>query len=163
MDIVDKQTRKLMMSRVKGKNTAIEIEMRKSIFALGLRYRIHDKNVIGKPDLVFRRYKTAVLINGCFWHLHGCRYSKIPSTNSEWWQRKLENNKKHDKMVLENLKSEGWRVILIWGCVIKGQKPSARNRKFREIGLSVREFMKSDRSSLEIDIDGNREIWAQQE
>ena len=114
MDVVDKNTRSRMMSSVRAKNTNIELEIRHRIFRRGFRYQIHRKNLPGTPDIVLPKYSTVILVNGCFWHYHGCRNKNIPDTRHTWWKKKLEGNRKHDKEVINELNSLDWRILIIW-------------------------------------------------
>ena len=107
------------MSRIRGKDTKQEILVRKYLFSQGLRYRKNDKRLPGHPDLVFPKYKTVIFINGCFWHGHNCGKFRLPKTNVEFWQNKIENNKRRDQRIIEALESGGWRVIVIWECSLK--------------------------------------------
>jgi len=108
------------MSRIKGKNTKPEIRVRKFLFSSGLRYRLYDKNLSGKPDLVLPKYKTVIFVHGCFWHGHkGCKYYVIPKTRTKWWKEKIDINIKRDINTTNKLKSEGWKVIVIWECELK--------------------------------------------
>lgn len=108
------------MSRIKGKDTKPEKLVRKYLFAQGLRYRMHVKNLPGKPDLVFPKYKTVLFINGCFWHGHkGCRYFTLPKTNTEWWLQKIKGTQKRDKEAEIALNVAGWKVITVWECQLK--------------------------------------------
>jgi len=116
MDRVDKATRSRMMAAVKSKDTAVEIEIRRRVFSLGFRYRLHDFDMPGKPDLVFPRHRAVVFVNGCFWHNHDCRFGALPLTRRHWWRRKLEGNRKRDEAVLWQLHKEGWRTIVVWEC-----------------------------------------------
>lgn len=118
MDNKTIEQRHFNMSRIRGKDTKPEILVRKYLFSQGLRYRKNDKKLPGHPDLVFPKYKTVVFINGCFWHGHNCGKFRLPKTNVEFWQNKIENNKRRDKRIIEALESEGWRVIVIWECSI---------------------------------------------
>lgn len=105
------------MSKISGKNTRPEIQLRKLLHSGGFRFRLHDKKLPGKPDIVLPKYKTVILSNGCFWHFHeGCEYSHIPSTRTEYWSEKLNNNKRRDKMNIESLISLNWNVIVVWDC-----------------------------------------------
>ena len=108
------------MSRIKGKDTKPELLVRKFLFANGFRYRLHVKNLPGKPDIVLPKYKTVIFVHGCFWHGHeGCKYSKIPDTRSEWWREKIGKNKDNDEKNINFLSSLGWRVIIIYTCQLK--------------------------------------------
>lgn len=118
MDIFDKNKRSAIMGAIKGKNTKPEIRLRKALFAKGYRYRIHYKKLPGSPDIVLPRYKTAILLHGCFWHGHDC-ISKLPKTNTEFWKKKIERNRTRDNQQEEMLRNLGWKIIKIWECEIK--------------------------------------------
>lgn len=108
------------MSRIKGKNTKPEMLVRKFLFSHGLRYKLYDKTLPGKPDLVFPKYKAVVFIHGCFWHGHtDCKYFVVPQTRREWWQNKIDGNKLKDDLNTIKLKSLGWRVITVFECELK--------------------------------------------
>lgn len=108
------------MANIKGKNTRPELELRRALHALGLRFRLHDKRLPGKPDIVLPKYKAAILVHGCFWHRHeGCRYSTTPATRPEFWAHKFAQNIVRDQKNLENLIAAGWRVALVWECSVK--------------------------------------------
>jgi DNA mismatch endonuclease (patch repair protein) len=116
-DIVDTGTRSRMMSGIRGKNTQPELRVRRRMHAAGLRYRIHAKDLPGRPDIVFRRYRTAVFVHGCFWHQHqGCRLAARPATNAGFWSSKLAGNVARDKRVIQQLQANGWLVEVIWEC-----------------------------------------------
>lgn len=110
------------MSRVKGKDTSPEIKIRKALFKKGLRYRLHVKDMPGKPDLVFPKYKTVLFINGCFWHLHSCPAGKLPEANKEFWQKKIEGNAARDRDNIKKLLNSGLNVLIIWECSLKGRE-----------------------------------------
>lgn len=116
MDTVDATTRSKMMSSVSGKDTKPEVLVRSALHAKGFRYRLHDKNLPGKPDLVFRRYKIAVFVHGCFWHGHNCRRGRRPSSNVEFWNKKLDKNIARDRESIVALEALGWSVVVIWEC-----------------------------------------------
>ena len=115
-DIVDKMTRSKIMSRIKGKDTKPEVEIRKKLFARGIRYRLHDKSLPGKPDIIFPKYNAIIFFNGCFWHAHECDIFKWPSSNVAFWGGKLTINKENDRKNNEILKKLGWRILTIWEC-----------------------------------------------
>ena len=121
-DIVDRKTRSRMMSGIKGKNTKPELLIRKALFARGFRYRLHDKKLPGKPDLVLPKYKAVISIHGCFWHGHNCHLFKWPKSNQEFWENKLNSNIKNDKKNSTLLLDIGWRVMTIWECATKGKE-----------------------------------------
>ncbi|NLN39329.1 MAG: DNA mismatch endonuclease Vsr [Smithella sp.] len=124
-DVHDEKTRSYNMSRIRGKDTKPEILVRKFLFSNGFRYKLYDKVLPGKPDLVFPKYKTVVFIHGCFWHGHaGCRYFVIPKTRTGWWIAKIERNKQLDDENNAKLKRMGWKIITIFEC---GLRPKFRN------------------------------------
>ena len=111
------------MSRIRGKDTKPEIIVRKFLHSKGLRFRLHSKELPGKPDVVLRKYYTVIFINGCFWHGHkGCRYFILPKTRSEWWLNKIERNRENDKSTISKLRKSGWDIISIWECQLKKDK-----------------------------------------
>jgi DNA mismatch endonuclease (patch repair protein) len=108
------------MSRIRSKDTKPELIVRKYLFANGFRYKLHDKKLPGKPDLVLSKYKTAIFIHGCFWHGHqNCRYFVVPKTRTEWWLNKITNNKAKDDSVNAALALAGYQIIEIWECELK--------------------------------------------
>ena len=120
-DIVDKTTRSRMMSGIRAKDTKPEMLVRRVLHAKGYRYRLHDRRLPGTPDIVLPRYRTVVEVRGCFWHYHGCRYSKIPESNTEKWQKKLEANRSRDARTDAQLRKLGWKVVVVWECVLRDQ------------------------------------------
>ncbi|MBK9043907.1 MAG: DNA mismatch endonuclease Vsr [Saprospiraceae bacterium] len=126
MDVHDSVTRSYNMSQIKGKDTQPEMLVRKFLFGNGFRYRLHDKKLPGKPDIILKKFKTVIFVNGCFWHGHeGCKYFKIPETRTEWWKEKFEKNKANDEKNKSLLISSGWKVITIYGCELKKDKREA--------------------------------------
>lgn len=122
VDKVSKETRSRNMSHIHSKNTTPEILVRKYLFSRGLRYRLYDKRLPGKPDLVFPRYKTVVFVNGCFWHCHNCKHGSIPKSNTEFWIEKLHKNHERDIKNYEELKEMGWNVMIVWECELTKDK-----------------------------------------
>ena len=111
------------MSRIKGKDTKPEMLVRKYLHAQGFRYKLHDKTLPGKPDLVLPKYKTVIFIHGCFWHGHeNCKYFKMPQTRTEWWTAKINYNKTKDKNAVSAIRKQGWKVIEIWECKLRKEK-----------------------------------------
>lgn len=104
------------MSRIKGKNTKPELLVRSILHRHGFRFRLHVGSLPGKPDIVLPRYKIVIFVHGCFWHMHGCKNSKIPSSRHDWWKEKLESNVLRDARHYEKLQSLGWRVLVVWEC-----------------------------------------------
>ena len=119
-DVHGKSVRSYNMSQIRSRDTKPELLVRKFLFANGFRYRLHVKNLPGKPDIVLPKYKTVILVNGCFWHGHkNCRYFKFPETRAEWWREKIEKNKLRDKTNRSKLKKLKYRVLVVWECQLK--------------------------------------------
>jgi len=119
-DVHSPTIRSYNMSRIKGKDTKPEFLVRRFLHSKGLRYRLHSKTLQGKPDIVLKKYKTVVFINGCFWHGHkNCRYFILPKTRTEWWSNKIEGNKRNDKKNISVLRKSDWRIYNIWECQLK--------------------------------------------
>ena len=121
-DVVDKATRSRMMSGIKGKDTQPELRIRKELHKLGFRYKLHQKGMPGKPDLVFPKYKAILFINACFWHGHDCHLFKYPATQKEFWREKINKTKETDARNISLLMKDGWRVLNIWECSLKGSE-----------------------------------------
>lgn len=119
-DVHDKATRSYNMSRIKGKDTKPEMLVRKFLHANGFRYRLHVKDLPGKPDIVLPKYKTVIFVHGCFWHGHeGCKYYVVPKTKTVWWLNKINTNIANDIKAVNVLKEAGWKVITLWECELK--------------------------------------------
>jgi len=119
LDTITIEKRSEMMSKVRSKNTSPELAVRKLVFALGYRYRLHGKNLPGKPDLVFPGKKKVIFVHGCFWHGHDCKRGSVPATNKEFWLPKLQKNKLRDSEILSRLDNMGWKTLVIWQCQLK--------------------------------------------
>lgn len=120
-DSVSKATRSKIMASVKGKDTHPEMMIRRGLHAEGFRYRLHARNLPGKPDLVFRKYRAVIFVNGCFWHGHECPLLKWPASNEEFWRSKISGNMERDRKNLELLRTKGWRTLTVWGCALRGR------------------------------------------
>jgi len=117
MDRLTEERRSWNMSRISGKNTSPERTVRSILHRLGYRFRLHSQSLPGKPDIVLPKYRTVILVNGCFWHRHnGCRYAYIPKTRKEFWSRKFSENIERDQRVSFALRMLGWQVLVIWEC-----------------------------------------------
>ena len=122
-DVHSKETRSYNMSRIKGKDTKPEVLVRKYLFSKGLRFRKNDKRYPGHPDIVLPKYKTIVFVHGCFWHFHvNCRYAVMPSSNVDFWEKKLKGNRLRDERNKKALTEMGWNVIVVWECQLKKDK-----------------------------------------
>ncbi len=113
------------MTRITGRNTKPEVVLRKAVFSLGLRYRLHQKGLPGTPDLVFPKYHAVVFIHGCFWHGHRCELFVVPATNTEFWLQKIGGNRARDQHAVEALRALGWRVMTVWECALRGPQKLA--------------------------------------
>ena len=119
-DKLTPEKRSWNMSQIKGKDTKIEVEVRKYLFSKGYRFRKNDKRYPGKPDIVLPKYHVAIFVHGCFWHRHeGCKDATTPKTRTEFWLEKFDKNVKNDQLKQEKLRELGWKVIVIWECEIK--------------------------------------------
>lgn len=119
-DVHDKKTRSYNMSRIRGKDTKPEMLVRRFLHSNGFRYRLHVKELPGKPDIVLPKYKTVIFVHGCFWHGHeNCKYYVVPKTRTEWWEGKINTNKINDETAYNRLQSLGWTTIYIWECELK--------------------------------------------
>ncbi len=122
-DVVSKEKRSKMMAGIKGKDTKPEVLLRKELYKRGFRYRKNVKGIEGKPDLVLRKYKALVFIHGCFWHGHeNCRLFRMPKSKVEFWTEKIGGNIERDKRKMQKLLDEGWRILVVWECSVKGKK-----------------------------------------
>ena len=121
-DVHSKETRSYNMSRIRSKDTRPEMLVRRFLHKNGFRYRLHVKNLPGKPDIVLPKYKTVIFIHGCFWHGHeGCKYFVVPKTRTEWWLNKIRGNTENDANSESLLTDTGWKIIKIWECELKKQ------------------------------------------
>ena len=108
------------MSRIKGKKTKPEEVVAKYLFANGFRYRRNVKGLPGTPDIVLKKYRTVIFVNGCFWHCHeGCKWFVLPETNAEFWKKKFDCNRERDKQNYKKIQDDGWNVIIVWECEIR--------------------------------------------
>ena len=139
MDVHSKEVRSYNMSRIKGKGTKPEETVRKYLFSRGFRYRKNDKRLPGKPDIVLPKYKTAIFVNGCFWHGHeGCKYYVLPKTNTEFWKTKIERNRERDLDRRIKLRDMGWHVIQFWECQLK---PKVREENLQGLLYTLNKIM----------------------
>lgn len=120
VDVVDKESRRRMMSGIRSKNTMPEVLVRKTLFAAGYRFRLHRRDLPGSPDIVMPGRRIAIFVHGCFWHRHAdCRLATTPSSNIDFWLAKFSANVARDVRTREELRQEGWRVLVVWECATK--------------------------------------------
>ena len=120
------------MSKIGGKDSAIELRVRRLLFSLRYRYRLHAAKLPGKPDIVFPGRRKAIFVHGCFWHGHdGCKRAKIPAQNEDFWRRKIAGNVARDQETLAKLKQIGWGVLVVWGCEVRTDT-SVLERKLKD-------------------------------
>lgn len=122
-DVHSAEVRSYNMSRIRSKDTKPELLLRKVLFANGFRFRLHDMSLPGKPDIVLKKYKTVILVHGCFWHGHkDCKYFVVPKTRTEWWMNKITGNQRNDLVKKKGLRKAGWNVIEVFECELKKDK-----------------------------------------
>ena len=121
-DVHDPGTRSRNMAAIKGKNTKPEVLLRKNLFSRGFRFRIHRKDLPGKPDIVLPKFQAAIFVQGCFWHGHrGCPMFRLPATRRDFWEAKIFSNRERDQRNIAELRKMGWRVLEVWECAFKGR------------------------------------------
>lgn len=120
MDVLTPEQRHKCMTRIRDQNTKPEMQLRKALFAAGLRYRIHVRFLPGKPDLAFAKFRAVVFVHGCFWHGHNCDLFVVPKTNRDFWLHKIGGNRERDERVCAELQRMGWRVMTVWECALRG-------------------------------------------
>lgn len=145
-DIVSPAIRSRMMSGIRGKDTKPEIHLRKALHRAGMRYRLHAAELPGKPDLILPRYRAAIFVHGCFWHMHDCHLFKWPSTRKDFWQNKIAGNAARDLRNAAELKRQGWRILNIWECALKGKT----RRPFDQVVGDTLDWIGSDSTEMEI-------------
>lgn len=121
MDNISKIQRSFLMSRIRSKNTAPELAVRRVLHSLGYRFKLHDPSLPGRPDIVLPRHQIVVEVRGCFWHGHNCTYARPPRTHTRYWLPKLRETKKRDARNASRLRRAGWVVVIIWECSLKGR------------------------------------------
>lgn len=140
-DIVSKEQRSINMSHIRGSNTKLEVLVRKHLFSQGFRYRKNDKKLPGKPDIVLKKYKTAIFVNGCFWHHHkNCKLAYIPKTNTNYWINKFERNARNDRKHSFELRKMGYHVITIWECRLKNNL----NRELKRVERLLQKYKREN-------------------
>lgn len=149
-DIHTPQQRHANMAAIRGKDTKPEMVVRRWLWGHGFRYRLNHPRLPGKPDIVLRKYRTCIFVNGCFWHGHeGCRYYTIPKTNTEFWVDKVKRNKERDLKVQHELAAMGWHCITIWECELK---PTKREETLKSLAYTLNKIFLQDRTIKRYDI-----------
>lgn len=141
-DRLSPEQRHAVMAAIHGKDTKPEMLVRRFLWHRGYRYRLNHKSLPGKPDMVLRKYRTCIFVNGCFWHGHkGCRYYTVPKSNTEFWLGKVQRNRERDAKVLEQVAEMGWHSITIWECQLK---PDRRETTLQYLDYTLSEFFLRD-------------------
>lgn len=142
-DVFDSAKRSQLMSRIRSKNTKPELFVRKLLYGSGLRYRLNSKELPGHPDIVLKKWRTTVFVNGCFWHVHqGCRSAATPASNQIFWKEKLQTNRERDIRNYKLLREQGWRVLVVWECACKAKfAEELRTRMVQFIRGIAEEFL----------------------
>src|SRR5690606_31726244 len=133
-----KDRRSALMSRIRGGDTGIEIEVRRGLHAQGLRYRLGGAGLPGRPDIVLPRFRTVVFVHGCFWHGHECHLFRLPKSNAEFWSGKIAGNRERDRRVADELASRGWRIEVVWECMLRGRSSQERREMISALGERIR-------------------------
>ena len=140
MDKLTPEHRSWNMSRIRSKDTKPELQIRSALHRLGYRFRLHVKNVPGKPDIVLPKYHSVIFVHGCFWHRHpGCKYAYTPKSRRAFWQKKFDDNVTRDRANQKALKKDGWKIIIVWECQIQALDKTIRQvvRRLIEINCST--------------------------
>jgi DNA mismatch endonuclease (patch repair protein) len=150
MDSISSQQRHANMAAIHGKNTKPEMVVRRYLWGHGFRYRLNHPRLPGKPDIVMRKYRTCIFVNGCFWHGHeDCHYYTVPKTNTEFWQKKIQRNQERDREVQQKLAFMGWHSITIWECQLK---PTEREKTLQSLAYTLNRIFLSDHAVKQYDI-----------
>ena len=139
MDVHSPEKRSFNMSRIKGKDTGPEMMVRRWLWTNGYRYRLHRKDLPGRPDIVLPRYRAVILVHGCFWHRHGCQSTTTPASRRSFWTSKFQGNVNRDRRNVQGLLSGGWRVMVIWECSLRG-----KHADLEQVGRQTTDFLNSD-------------------
>lgn len=149
MDIISPEQRSALMSRIKGKDTNIELEVRRGLHALGFRYRLGDQyrsagsKLPGRPDIVLPRYRTVVFVHGCFWHRHDCHLFRLPKTRTDFWAEKINSNVERDARKAGQLQLLGWNVETLWECRLRNRSPEEKVSALAELASRIRAHLPS--------------------
>ncbi|MEO6918657.1 MAG: very short patch repair endonuclease [Collimonas sp.] len=144
VDVVDSATRSRMMSGIRGHNTKPEILIRSLLHRQGFRFRLHARDLPGKPDIVFPRFHAVIFVHGCFWHGHDCPLFKWPSTRADFWREKIGRNQANDRKVIDSLLASEWRVGIVWECALRG-----KNKNIERVVQNLSDWLQSEVSFVE--------------
>lgn len=147
VDVVTPDVRSAMMAGIRGKNTKPELLLRSGLHRAGFRFRLHDRRLPGKPDLVFPKYRAVIFVHGCFWHGHECRLFRWPKSRAGFWREKIERNRETDKRAEAALVSAGWRCAIVWECALKGKLIGVQTYPVK----TCMNWLKSKKSRIELD------------
>lgn len=131
-DVLTPAQRQLNMSRIRSRDTKPEMTIRRGLHAYGFRYRLQDRSLPGRPDLVFPRYRAVIFVHGCFWHGHACQLFKLPRTHREFWEAKIASNRIRDQHVVMTLLEQQWRIATVWECSLKGTSKLGKEEVIRQ-------------------------------
>jgi DNA mismatch endonuclease (patch repair protein) len=145
-DIVSEEKRSKMMAKIKAKDTKPEIKIRKALHALGFRYKLHDSKLPGKPDLVLTKYNAVIEVNGCFWHGHDCPIFRLPKSRTDYWKNKINRNIERDYDNFKKLLNLEWRILIVWGCTMRGKK----SLEFEKMITTIDKWIKEGKKYKEI-------------
>lgn len=145
MDVHSPEQRSFNMSRIRGKDTCPEIMVRRWLWANGYRYRLHRKDLPGKPDIVLPKYQAVIFVHGCFWHRHGCSLTTTPVSRRDFWLAKFEENVGRDKRNIKSLLEQFWRVMVVWECSLIGKKAAPE-----QVAEQIVDFLNSETRFVEV-------------
>jgi DNA mismatch endonuclease, patch repair protein len=146
VDVLTPDQRRLNMSRIRSRDTKPEMVLRRGLHSRSFRFRLHCKDLPGCPDLVFPRYRTVILVHGCFWHGHDCPLFTLPATRSEFWSAKIASNRERDTRALRDLAAAGWRTLIVWECALKG----TGRRPLENVLTICERFLRGHRSASSV-------------
>ncbi|HDL6515503.1 TPA: very short patch repair endonuclease [Yersinia enterocolitica] len=149
-DVHSSETRSKNMRAIRTKDTAIEVKLAKVLDLLGLSYRVQISELPGKPDFVIDDYRAIIFVHGCFWHKHNCYLFKTPATRTDFWLKKIQGNVKRDNDVIKHLSADGWKVLVVWECALRGKYKLTDN----DISARVEEWICSSEVNAQIDTQG---------
>jgi len=145
-DMVTPEMRSRMMSGIRGRNTAPEMTLRRGLHAMGFRFRLHERTLPGRPDIVFPRWRAVLFAHGCFWHGHDCHLFRLPATRLDFWRSKIDSNRVRDEQAGKALVAAGWRQGVVWECAMKGRSALSPG----DVLAACAAWLRSDATWLEI-------------